>query len=125
MKTSVEISGYTISIEENDGVISVNAVKDEEVVEEFTIEVEESEGQEDFDYEGEAGEGEEVKPFGDYEEEEDFGSEEFDDDEEEFGQEDDEEGVQEDDDDDDDDDDDEVEKPALESFQSFINKKRK
>ena len=37
MKTSVEISGYTISIEENDGVISVNAVKDEEVVEEFTI----------------------------------------------------------------------------------------
>jgi len=37
MKTSVEINGYVISIEENDGIISVNAVKDEEVIEEFSI----------------------------------------------------------------------------------------
>ena len=63
MKTIVEINGYLITIEEVDGVISVNASKDDEVVEEFTINVDESE-------EGE--EGEDVRPFSDYEEEEDF-----------------------------------------------------
>jgi hypothetical protein len=112
MKTSVEINGYVISIEEKEGIISVNAVKDDEVIEEFSIETEEaqSEGGEGFD-------DEEVKGFGDYAQEEDFEDEiqGQDDDEEEFeGQ-------------DDDEDDDEEEKPqgaALESFQSFINKRK-
>lgn len=120
MKTSVEISGYTISIEETEGVISVNAVKDDEVVEEFTIEIEEGQG--DFESQGE--EGEDVRPFGEYGEEEDFEGEgdesqsddEFDSDEENMGQMEDE---------DEDEDEDEEEGKALESFQSFINKKRK
>jgi hypothetical protein len=116
MKTSVEINGYVISIEETDGVISVNATKDEEVVEEFTIEIEEG----DNDSEGSD---DDVRSFGDYDEEDDFEGED-DDDEFEGGQEemeDDLEGS----DDDDDDEREENEAPALESFQSFINKKRK
>jgi hypothetical protein len=119
MKTSVEINGYVISIEENEGVISVNAVKDDEVVEEFTIETEEAQGEE-------SGEG--IKGFEDYEEEDEFGqSEEEDEDENEFGQSD------EDEDEEDEEgeefgqdvSDEETEESALESFQSFINKKRK
>ena len=117
MKTSVELNGYIVSIEEENGVISVTATKDEEVVEEFTIQTEEGE-----DSEGSEEEGEDVRSFGDYDEEEDFeGSEEDDDDESE----------EEDDDDDDDDDDFEDEmvkgkgnEAALESFQSFISKKK-
>jgi len=106
MKTSVEINGYVISIEEVDGVISVNAIKDEEVIEEFTIETEEAQGEE--------AQGEDIKGFGDYgDEEEDFDREDLEDDLE--GQ-----------DEEEDEDDDEDEMPgALESFQSFINNKRK
>jgi hypothetical protein len=78
MKTSVEINGYTISIEEREGVISVNAVKEDEVVEEFTIQIEE-------------------------------GEESDDDDDDEFESQDEE---------------DKVPEGALESFQSFINKKK-
>ena len=37
MKTTIEINGYEIVIEEIDGLISVSAVKDEEVIEEFEI----------------------------------------------------------------------------------------
>jgi len=104
MKTKVEINGYEIVIEERDGVISVTATLDEEVVEEFQIETEEGQG------EGE----EEIQGFGEFgqDEEEDFGQgedEEDDDREEEFGQEDEE---------------DDEEEGALESFQSFINKKK-
>lgn len=112
MKTSVEISGYLITIEEIDGVISVNAAKDDEVVEEFTINVEES----DEDFAGE--EGGDVKPFGDYEEEDDFGSDEDDDIQDDIQDE------LQDEDEDDDDDEDELQGRALESFQSFINKKK-
>ncbi len=112
MKTSVEINGYTISIEEREGVISVNAVKEDEVVEEFTIQIEEGE---EGDFESEEGEG--VKPFG-----------EFDDEEEDFEGEESEEGEESDDDDDDEfesqDEEDKVPEGALESFQSFINKKK-
>lgn len=116
MKTSVELNGYIVSIEEENGVISVTATKDEEVVEEFTIQTEEGE-----DSEGSEEEGEDVRSFGDYDEEEDFeGSEEEGDDDEES-----EEG----DDDDDDDFEDEMDRSkgneaALESFQSFISKKK-
>lgn len=101
MVTKVEINGYEITIEENEGVISVKAEKDEEIIEEFTIETEE----------GEEGEDGDVKGFGEFgDEEEDFGDED--------AQEDLEDEMQ-----DEDEDEDEDERPALESFQSFINKK--
>lgn len=97
MKTKVEIAGYEIEIEEKDGLIMVKAEKEDEIVEEFTIETEEFEG-------GEEGQGQgddEVQGFGDFEggaeEEGDFeGGEELDDDDE----------------------------PKLESFQSFVNKNK-
>ena len=96
MKTKVEIAGYEIEIEEKDGLIMVKAEREDEIVEEFTIETEEFEGGEEGQGQGE----EEVQGFGDFEggaeEEGDFEGE-----------------------DDDDDDDDEVQ---LESFQSFVNK---
>ena len=120
MKTSVELNGYIVSIEEENGVISVTATKDEEVVEEFTIQTEEGE-----DLEGsEEGEDDDVRSFGDYDEEDDFeGSEEGEDDDDDF------EGSEEGEDDDDDFEDEMVKgkgnEAALESFQSFINKKRK
>lgn len=106
-KVEIEIGDYEIQIEEVDGVIVVKAEKDDEVVEEFSIEVEGSEGGEEL--EGDDLEGdEEIKGFEDFGgEEEDFESEEgFEGEEEE--EEDDEEG----------------EGPALESFQSFINKRK-
>ena len=94
MKTTIEVKGYQIVIEETENEISVTAIKDDETMEEFTLNLgEESEGSEEK-------EGEES-------------------------------------DDDDDDDDDEYEdddepaeqkskdEPALESFQSFINRRRK
>jgi hypothetical protein len=105
MKTSVEINGYVISIEEAEGVISVNAIKDEEVIEEFTIETEE-------------GEGEDVKGFGDYgDEEEDFDNDDLEDELE---------GQDDDEDDDEEESQEKSEMPgaALESFQSFINKRK-
>jgi hypothetical protein len=112
MKTSVEINGYLITIEEIDGVISVNAAKDDEIVEEFTITVEESE-------EGE--EGEDVRPFGEYGEEDDFDSDDDDDDDVQDEMQDE---MQDELQDEDEDDDDELQGRALESFQSFISKKK-
>jgi hypothetical protein len=95
MKTKVEINGYEITIEEKDGLISVTATFEEEVVEEFQIEMEEGqdneEGQED------------VQGF------DEFGQDE----EEDFGQDDEEEEEKE-----------EELEGKLESFQSFINKKK-
>ena len=104
MKTTVEINDYLITIEEVEGNITVSATKDEEVVEEFSIEIEEGQDEESNDVQG----------FGQFgqDEEEDFGQN---DEEEEFGQndEEEEEEVQE-----------EELEGKLESFQSFINKKR-
>lgn len=103
MKTTVEINDYLITIEEVEGNITVSATKDEEVVEEFTIEVEEGQNDESDDVQG----------FGEFgqDEEEDFGqnedeSDEDESDEEEFGQ------------------DEEELEGKLESFQSFINKNK-
>jgi len=113
MKTKVEINGYEIVIEEKDGLISVSATKDDEVVEEFEIETEE--GQFNDDEEGD------VQGFDEFgqDEEEDFESEEDEEDEdEEFESEEDE------------DDSEELESEEdenevkLESFQSFINKRK-
>lgn len=97
MKTTVEINGYFIDVEEKDGVISVTATFEDEVIEEFSIEVEEGqEGQDDVQ--------DEVQGFDEFDQEE----------EEDFGQEDEEEVVE----------DDEKVEGQLESFQSFINKKK-
>ena len=97
MKTTVEINGYFIDVEEKDGVISVTATFEDEVVEEFSIEIEES--QEGQDEESQ----EDVQGFG------------------EFGQDEDEEEDFEDEDEDEKED--EKVEGQLESFQSFINKK--
>ena len=102
MKTKVEINGYEIEIEERDGLISVTATFEDEVVEEFQIETEEGQG----DEEGQ----EDVQGF------DEFGQDE----EEDFGQED-EEGQE--DDEDDEEGQNEME-GKLESFQAFINKKK-
>ena len=100
MKTKVEINGYEIEIEERDGLISVTATFEDEVIEEFQIETEEGqEGQED------------VQGF------DEFGQDE----EEDFGQ-DDEEGQ--DNDEDEDEEGQEESEGKLESFQSFISKKK-
>lgn len=73
MKTKVEISGYEISIEEVDGVVSVKAEKEGDVVEEFSLNLEE-ESEEKSEEAGE--EGKEVKSFDEFEEEKDLGEEE-------------------------------------------------
>lgn len=131
MKAKFEIGGYEIEIEEVDGTITVKAEKDEEVVEEFTLNAEESfdNDDDDDDFESEDQDGEKIKSFDDFGEEDDFKSDDND--------------SEEDDDYDNDEDNDEgietsEEKPkvvdksskfpeekALESFQSFINKRRK
>jgi hypothetical protein len=108
MKTKVEIEGYEIEIEFVNGMISVKAEKDDEVVEEFSIEVEEGQS------EGEEGQ-EEVQDFDEFgqDEEEDFESEdESEDDDEDYEDESEEENEM-------------GEMPALESFQSFFKKKKK
>jgi hypothetical protein len=116
MKTTIEINGFEIVIEEIDGLITVSAVKDEEVIEEFEIQSgaqsddEESQEVQDFDdFEEESQDEEdseemgEMMPFGE-EEEEDFQEEE--EEEEESQEEEEEEGSK------------------LESFQSFLKKRK-
>jgi hypothetical protein len=114
MKTKVEINGYEIEIEEMEGRISVKAEFDGEVIEEFSIDTEEAqEGEESEDGEG-------IKSFDDFGgEEEDFAGEEAPEGLEDELQ-DDEEGQ----DDEDDEEEEEENVSALESFQSFINKKK-
>jgi hypothetical protein len=115
MKTKIEIEGYEIEIKFDGGVLSVKAEKDDETIEEFEIEV-------DAQVQSEEGEeGDEIKGFDDFEEGEDFeelggqaqaqrGQAQFED---------------EDMDGEDTEDMDEEPKGTLESFQSFINRKRK
>jgi hypothetical protein len=110
MKTKVEINGYEIVIEEKDGLISVSATKDDEVVEEFEIETEE--GQFNDEEEGD------VQGFDEFgqDEEEEFESEEDEEDEdEEFESEDEDEEFESEEDEN---------EVKLESFQSFINKRK-
>jgi hypothetical protein len=108
MKTKVEIEGYEIEIEFEGGIISVKAEKDDEVVEEFSIEVEE--GQSQGQSQGQDEDEDEIQGFGEFgqDEEEDFNDDEFEGGEE--GLEDEMEG--------------EESPAALESFQSFINKRK-
>jgi len=106
MKTTIEINGYEVVIEETEGVLTVKAQKDEETIEEFEIDTTEE------------GEGEGVQAFGegegedeeDFEDGEDFEGEEGED----FGDEDFEEGEEEA----------QEEETKLESFNSFIQKRK-
>ncbi len=112
MKTTIEIKGFEVKVEELDGVLMLSVAKDGEIIEEMEIG-----GEEDF----EETEDEEVQDFEDFEDEED---DEEDDEEEEEG----------DDDEDEEFEDDKEEMPAtqtqiqkeaqLESFSAFISKKR-
>jgi hypothetical protein len=105
MKTKVEVLGYEIEIEEVDGVVTVKAELDGETVEEFTLETpEEGEGQEDDDVQSFDDFDSQEDEAEDFEDSEDFESEEGEDTEE---------GEEENDED-----------KALESFQSFFEKKR-
>lgn len=111
MVTKVEVNGYEIVIEEKDGVISVSAMKDDEVVEEFELETEEGQGDDV--------QGDDVQGFDEFGqgEEDDFDAQGQDD--EDLDSEDDEEGE-----DFDNEEEDEKVEGQLESFQSFINKRK-
>jgi hypothetical protein len=104
MKTTIEIKGYQIVIDETEELVTVTAMKDDETVEEFSLEL----------TEGEEAQGEEgIRSFDDFGgEEEDFGGEESQDE------------IQDEIQDELEEDDDDNEGRALESFQSFINKKK-
>jgi len=105
MKTTIEIKGYQIVIDETEEMVTVTAMKDDETVEEFTLDLgEEAQGEE---AQGEDG----IRSFDDFGgEEEDFDGEESQE-EEELQDE-----IEEDEED--------MNGSALESFQSFINKKK-
>lgn len=100
MKTTIEINGYVLLIEETEGVLTVKAQKDEETVEEFEIDTTEE------------GDGEGVKAFGeeDFEDETDESEETDEADDEDFEEEDFEEEAE--------------EETKLESFNSFIKKRK-
>jgi hypothetical protein len=108
MKTTIEIKGYQIVIDETEEMVTVTAMKDDETVEEFSLDLgEEAQGEE---AQGEEG----IRSFDDFGgEEEDFGGEESQDDDNESQ-----------DEEEDEEDEDDNEGRALESFQSFINKKK-
>lgn len=99
MKTTIEINGYEVVIEETEGVLTVKAQKDEETIEEFEIDTTEE------------GEGEGVKAFGEDDEDgDDFGDDDFED--------------EEDGDDFEDEGPSDEEETKLESFNSFIKKRK-
>jgi hypothetical protein len=107
MKTTIEMHGYEITIEEREeGLLVVSASKDGEVVEEFELE-----GGEDHPGHESEEDGEDMEAFGEEEtdlgEEEEMGEEE----EEEMGEEEEEEAP--------------AEEGALESFSAYFNKNKK
>lgn len=110
MKTTIEINGHEIVIEENDGLITVSALKEGEVIEEFELTSEPK---------GEMEEGQEedtMKDFEDFEEEEEEKEElgEMREEEEEDSEEEEEEREEEE----------EQNESKLESFQSFLKKRK-
>lgn len=111
MKTTIEVHGYEIKIDEMNDKILVSAVKEGETVEEFELDVEA--GFEDDDMEG-------MEAFGGEEEEEDFDME--DDDMEDM--EDDNMEDMEDDEMEEEEMDEDEEGKKLESFNSFVRRKR-
>ena len=107
MKTTIEIKGYQIVIDETEELVTVTAMKDDETVEEFSLEL--TEGEES------QGENDDIRSFDDFGgEEEDFGGEEAQDDELQDEIQDELEEEEEE----------EESENKLESFQSFINKKK-
>lgn len=106
MKTTVEVNGYEIVIEEKDGLVTVSAMKEDEVVEEFELETEAGEeaGQDEEDVQDFDSFGQDEEE--DFEDEDEFEGEDEDEDEEEFESEEDD------------------NESKLESFQSFINKRK-
>jgi hypothetical protein len=115
MVTKVEVNGYEIVIEEKDGVISVSAMKDDEIIEEFELETEE--GQDDDVQD------DDVQGFDEFgqDEEDDFDGQ--DEEDEDFDGQDEEEGLEDEDGLEDEEEDEKVE-GQLESFQSFISKRK-
>ena len=114
MKTTIEVNGYEIKIEEMEGKIMVSAMKDDEVVEEFELESGEMEGGEGFEGDDDM-EGDEMSAFGEEEEMEEEGDFEDDDMEGEEGFEDDDmEDMEEDE-----------EAGKLESFSYFVKRRKK
>lgn len=112
MKTTIEVGGFEITVEEMEGNITVSATKEGEVVEEFELATEDFESQ-DMGEEGD----DDMMSFGDEGmEEEEEGFDDMDDDEE-FGQEEEEEeeGAQEE----------EEEAGKLESFSFFVKNRKK
>ena len=102
MKTTIEIHGYEIVIEEKEeGLVSVSALKDGETIEEFELEG----GEDHPGFEGEEDDFDSAEEMG--EEEEEMGEE-----EEEMGEEEEEEGEE------------AQEEGKLESFNSFIKKRK-
>ena len=74
MKTTIDVKGYQIVIDEGEEQVSVTATKDDETVEEFTLDLtEEGEAQD----KGSDENGTEIKSFGEFggQEEEDFDDE--------------------------------------------------
>ena len=116
MKTTIELNGYQIEIEENEGTISVKAEKEGDVVEEFVLSGDESQDDEDEDFDDES------QDEGD---DEDFDSDESQDDEDEDFGDDDNGGEESDDDDLEEESLPSKEEPKLETFQSFFKKKKK
>lgn len=115
MKATIEMNGYIITVNQSeDGTLSVQATKDDDVVEEFTINTEEdsqgqSQGQSEPD--GDDDDDDDVMPFGG-EEEDDLGDDDMDDDSDDM---DDEAPVEQSDD---------SGEPKLESFSSFVRKRK-
>jgi len=112
MKTTIEMHGYEIVISETEeGLLTVQAMKDGEVVEEFELEGGE-------DHPGMEGEEDEMMPFGG-EEESDLGEEEEEmgEEEEEMGEEEEEMGEEEEEE--------KEEESKLESFNSFVRRKNR
>lgn len=99
MKTTIEVHGFEIKIDEMEGKVLVSAMKEGETVEEFELEVEGFEGSDD--------DMDEMEPFG-QEEEEDFDGEE-----------------EEEDDMEEDDMEEGEEEGKLESFSHFVKRRKK
>ena len=106
MKTKIEINGVEIEVEFKDESLSISVEKDGETIEDLMIPFGEVESEED-EMESEEEGDDEIKPFGQFEEEEDFEeeSEEEESEEEEMESE------------------EEEEDGGIQSFESFLNKK--
>jgi hypothetical protein len=117
MKTTIEVQGYEIKIDEMNDKIMVSAEKDGETVQEFELEIEP--GFEDDDMGG-------MEPF-EGEEEDDFDSDDMDDMEDEEMDDDDMEDEEMDDDDMEEmeEEDDQEEESKLESFSHFVKKRKR